>query len=261
MGKLLGLITTAAAPDTPPAPPRLLAPQVGEKLAAADARLAGLKTQIAELALDEALARPGAPEKLAALNKQIGGAQIEADQLRLAHRLALTRDARSTAEARARIRSAQFAAMGNHARGRFEAMVEMCVGLETAAKAYRRYLDLTDKMAAALPIGTTFPAGMSAYSMELKVDGKIYPSELGPLIAGEMFRHAGVADPEHSGLLLPGAHPPTMAMAYQPDAIEPISESVRRINEHFLATVKDQIEAMERAEEERIAQGNFAATN
>jgi hypothetical protein len=198
---------------------RLLAPQVGEKLEAAEARLAGLKTQIAELALDDALARPGAPEKLAAQNKQIGGAQTAADQLRLAHRLALAKDARATAEARNRIRAAQFAAMQNHARGRFEAMVEMCVGLETAAKAYRRYLVLTDKMAAALPIGTTFPPGMSAH-------------------------------PEQGGIL-PGAHPMTLSLADRPHEAEPISESVKRINEHFLSAVKDQIEAMEQAEEER----------
>jgi hypothetical protein len=235
-----------------------VATEVEGKLQAARERLGDLEAQVSATALDAALGEQGAAERLVALNNQMDIARREVEQLAGAHRLALQRDARALAEARAKIRQSQLAAMQSHARARLEAMVELCTAIEVAAKAYGRFLDCTDKMAMATPTGM-IPHAIMWHTLDMMIDGRAFPASIEVVVAGEMFRHRDErhADKKHG--FLPGARPPTASQVLRPDVIEPATEGVKRMNEYLVSAIKDRLESIERADYSQIEQGNLPA--
>ena len=119
-----------------------LAAEVLPKLEAARTRLAELESHVNAAALAATLNEPGAAGRLAHLNNQLDVARRDVTQLEGAHRLAIQRDAAAQAAIEAKARSVQLAVLQDIADQRLEAMVELCRGIEIAAKAHTRSLSI-----------------------------------------------------------------------------------------------------------------------
>ena len=189
--------------DLKPEPQRTnLAAEVAPKLEAARARLAELESHVNAAALAVALDEPGASDRLANLNDRLDVARRDVAQLEGAHRLAIQRDAQAQAAIEAKARQTELAALQKIADARHQAMVELCRGLEMAAKAHTRFVDLTGKFALALPTGQ-IPHAINWNHVGILIDGVEFPAALPVVVAGEMFRHA--VGPQDA---LPGSRPP-----------------------------------------------------
>jgi hypothetical protein len=223
--------------------PRRLAHGVEAKLRSAEQWLADLQAQVDDLALSKALDEPGATERLTELEGKIRAARDNVNQLGGAHRLAIRKDAESAAKARSKIRNSQFAALQSHARSRSAAMAELSEGIEQASKAYRRFLGFTERMAAALPVGTTLPPTSMGSLGE-------FGSALGyaeKLIAAEMWKFSGIGQIGDRGAL-PGASPPNVSLQFNPGQIRPAVEVIEEANSHLLDSIKRQIAVCDEAE-------------
>jgi hypothetical protein len=230
-----------------------IAPAVAEKLASAEQHRASLESEIASVALDAALERPGAAAKLSALEKQITVARDKCSQLSAASRLAQQRDSRVEAQAVAKARLAQVATMQRHADARLKAMEEFSRSIKPAAEAYARFLIETDNMANAAPTGI-LQQTIIWDLLETMLEGQVWPASVDVIASGEMYRHSAAMK---ARALMPGAKPPIDKLRGQPEAIEPIAEGVKRLNDYLISLFRDQIEAIERDALERIEQGNF----
>jgi hypothetical protein len=237
---------------TDKAPHWPIAPAVAEKLAAAEQHRADLESEIAVVALDAALERPGAAAKLSALEKQINVARDRCSQLSAASRLAKQRDSRMEIQATAKARQAQVATMQRHADARLKAMEDFSRSIKPAADAYAKFLTETDNMANAAPTGILQQAIIWDL-LETMLDGQVWPASVDIIAAGEIYRHSAAAK---GRALMPGASPPTMQLRDMPDKIEPIAEGVKRLNEYLLRLFKDGIETAERDALAQIGQGD-----
>lgn len=231
----------------PPKPRTDLAAEIAPKLEAARAHRDELEKQATEAALADALGESGAAGRLAQLNSQIDIARRDVNQLEAAHRLAAHRDATARAAAEAKARQDQLGILQGHAEARFAAMVELCAGLEVAAKAYARFLDETKQFAIAWPTGIS-PYTVPWLDLTTLVDGRAFPAPVAAVVASEMFRHTPPGGKE-----LPGAKPLIELFRLQPAAIEPATEAVRRTNDFLIGEIKDRFEAMERATAQRLS--------
>jgi hypothetical protein len=230
-----------------PITPTNLAATVETKLNAARQQLAELDGQVGAAALAASLDEPGAGKRLADLNGRLETARRDVAQLEGAHRAALDRDAHSLATWEACGRRAQLDDLQRVADARLKAMGELCAALETAAKAYTKFIDLTDAMAVALPTGVIQHQVIWRMA-DILIEGRGFPATFDVLVGAEMFRHA--ADPSRA--LLPGGRPPTEAQRLQPGAIEPASEAVRRMNDYVVGAIRERFEAIERADAARF---------
>jgi hypothetical protein len=224
-----------------------LAAEVAPKLESARTRLAELERHLSAAALAATLDEPGAADRLATLNDRLDVARRDVTQLEGAHRLAIQRDAAAQAAIEAKARQAELTALQAAADARLKAMVETCRGLETAAKAYTRFVEATAKMALALPTGQ-IPHAINWSHADIMIDGRVFPAALDVVVAGEMFRHA--VGPQDA---LPGSRPPTEGQRLRPAAIEPAAEAVRRMNEYLVGTIREKYAALERADAVRLA--------
>jgi hypothetical protein len=231
---------------------RPIAPAVAEKLAAAEQHRANLEGHIATAALDAALERQGAALRVTTLDKQLAAARDKCQQLAAALRLARQQDARALAAADANARQAQLAVMKEHAEARLKAMTEFGIAIKAAAEAYAQFLDCTDQMAVAMPTGV-IPQMIHWGMLETMIEGRLFPAEIDKIVSGEMFRHA-----KGRGAL-PGARPLTEGFRLRPDAIEPATESVARVNYYLVSPISERFDVIERDEQARIAQGDFPA--
>jgi hypothetical protein len=222
-----------------------LAAEVAPKMEAARARLAELEGHVNAAAL--AANEPGAAGRLAHLNNQLDVARRDVAQLEGAHRLAIQRDATAQAAFEAKARQAELAALQKIADTRLEAMVEVCVAIEAAAKSYTKFCDLTGKMAMALPTGM-IPHAINWNHADTMIDGRVFPAALDILVAAEMFRHA--IGPQDA---LPGSRPPTEGQRLRPAAIEPAAEAIKRMHEYLIGTIREKFAALERADAVRLA--------
>jgi hypothetical protein len=209
-------------------PPRRLAPAVKEKLEAAEARLAGLESQSADLALDVALDASGAAERAARLDRDLVAARNNVARLRVALEKATERDVDADAAQQREIQLRQFGEFERFVALRADAMAELTAALERAARAHGKFLAATDAMVGAVPIDTTLPAGITGA-------GEIGRAMTAALVAGEMFRLSAPLG------ALPGARPPSEYYRLQPEAIEPALDSVKLTNGHLLEFVRRQL--------------------
>jgi hypothetical protein len=209
-------------------PPRRLAPAVKEKLDFAEARLASLEAQIADLALDEAIGAPGAAERVAKIDKELVALRNNVARLQVALSAAEERDAAADAAERREIQLRQFGEFERFVSLRAEAMAELAGALERAAKAHGKFLAATDAMVAGVPVGCQLPAGITGA-------GEIGRAMTAALVAGEMFRLSAPLG------AIPGSRPPSEYYRLQPEAIEPALDSVKLTNGHLLEYVRRQL--------------------
>jgi hypothetical protein len=224
-----------------------LATEVAPKLEAARARLAELEGYESAAALAATLNEPGAAGRLATLNAKLDVARRDVAQLEGAHRLAVQRDAIAQAAFEARARDAELTALQKIADARLAAMIETCNAIETAAKSYTKFVDATTKMALALPTGM-IPQAINWNHTDIMIDGRVFPAANDVVVAGEMFRHA--VGPQDA---LPGSRPPTEGLRLRPAAIEPAAESIKRMHEYLIGTIREKFAALERADAVRLA--------
>jgi hypothetical protein len=215
--KQAGETAASAADKTLP-----LAPQIAEKVSAAETRLSDLHSELGELAFAAQLGDAEADAKLDALSEKLRGATEAVAQLRAAHQRALEADAAAEAAALRERQAASLEALERHATARLEVMTRLASAIGTAHRALNEFRDLSDKMVNAVPEGVTLPAGLVLEPLSA--------------IAAEMFRHA-----ETGGHVLPGAVPPDFTYRDSPSTIEPLADLVKRNNEWLIGLLRDQL--------------------
>jgi hypothetical protein len=220
--KQAGEIAVSAADKTLP-----LAPQIAEKLSAAETRLFNLHGELGEVALAAQLGDAEADAKLDVLSEKLRGATEAVAQLRAAHQRALEADAAAEAVALRERQAASLEALERHATARLEVMTRLANAIETAHHALNEFRDLSDKMVNAVPEGVS-PPGLVFEPLSA--------------IAAEMFRHA-----ETGGHVLPGAIPPDFSRRDAPSTIEPITALVERNNHWLIGFLRDQLGSVEAA--------------
>jgi hypothetical protein len=158
--------------------------------------------------------------------------------------LAAQKDALAGIEAHGRTQEQQLAAMERHSAERQAAIREIAKGCELISESYQRYLTATAAMAQAQPVGTVLPEAA------LGPNGHYGPALGGieRLIMAEFFRHWSADRPPPVW-----ARPPDESMRYQPAAIEPAVDVLRRADEFILAAVRGQIEAGQQTARDLIA--------
>jgi hypothetical protein len=228
-----GIMTAAAATVTALFRDRPLAPQVADRLAAAEARAADLTRQIAALSLDEVLGEAGVAAKRQALEKEQATATAEVERLRQAHRQATARDQRAEADAQATKLAGQMAEFERIAGVRHAAMVDVCTHLEAATVAYGRFIAGTAALMENFPEGTKRPAG-SEFALGYATAE----------IAGEMWRHGDPGQIGAPGNTLPGAASPRFDLAHAPDRIEAAHVIVAGWNTYLVESVRAQIDVI-----------------
>jgi hypothetical protein len=179
-------------------------------------------------------------------------ARRDVSQLEQALRIATDRDERSAAAADAFHRRADLVKLEAIAKARLEAMTTLCGALATAAKSYADFLQLTEDMAGAWPTGLVRTIVMWRDLETIMPDGVSFPAPIEKIVASEMFRLAA-DDEQGRRRLLPGAHPLIELLRLQPNLIEPATEAVARSNGFLVGTIRDKLDAMERANAEPIA--------
>jgi hypothetical protein len=212
---------------------RPLAPQVAERLAAAEAAQADLQTRVSALALDEELGESGAGTRRKALEAELASAVATVTRLRNAHRQALQRDARAEIASTAKRLETQFAELQHAAGVRHAAMVQLCTAIEAASNAYRTYIAATTVMQDVFPDGTKRPAG-----------SEIMFSYATDLVAGEMHRHSDPGQIGQRGSALPGARSPHFNLTFDPAGAVPAHVTVEGWNSFILESVKRQIDVI-----------------
>jgi hypothetical protein len=185
------------------------------------------------LALDEALGAIGAAERVVKIDRELGAAKNQVGRLRTALEQAERRDAAADAQERRAVQAEQFAKFEQYAMARQTAINELAAGIEQAAKAYRRFMGLTDGMVGSIPTGTTLPAGVLGM-------GELGENRINALIAAEMYRHSDIHHIGEKGAL-PGARPGIEYFRLVPEQIEPAAEVVAAQNNSMLSHVRNQL--------------------
>lgn len=189
------------------------------------ARLADLRHQHATACLDALDGNATERDRL--------GAEIEAEERDLARlelALGAARD-RAVEEARQQntaLRASRVHSATIHFRSREKAARELQEALEAVGKAWRDLLAKTDKAFASAP--DPLPAGSMMTVASLK-----------ELVAKELFRVSGQPGALHRGRALPGADPHDVTNTGNPDAVEPISSVIRRVDDHAIALLRGEI--------------------
>lgn len=122
-------------------------------------------------------------------------------------------------------------------------MDDFCAALKGASAAYVRFVDATNELALAVPTGV-LPYSIDWESLGVMLDGTEFPAGVEIVIASQMFRDAGTTESGRR-CKLPGARPLTETTRMNPAAIEPATESVRRMHEWLLSEVKDRFDALD----------------
>jgi hypothetical protein len=213
---------------------RRIAPDVGERLEKAKARLAALEAEHGRLALAATLNETGATGKLATWEKQVSAAKSEIGQLEAAHEVAQLRDRADEARRDVAVRREQYTKLEKHAAARVKAAKKMSAGLALFAEGYSEFLPHTGAMVDGLPSGCEWPP---AWAHHL--------SRAEPAICNEMWRHSAVKQIGERGVALPGAKPLNEINRYQPEMIRPLAETVAESNEYLLSAIRSQIETAE----------------
>jgi len=137
-----------------------------------------------------------------------------------------------------------------HADARLAAMVELCEASQKAAAAYIDFLDATDKMALAMPLGLV-PHAVSWHLLPLLLDNGEFPGRVEVAVAAELYRH-GVLRADGRGML-PGAAPPVESQRLRPASIEPASAAVERQNTYLLGLIDARLRAIEESNAAKFA--------
>jgi hypothetical protein len=197
---------------------RPLAPQVAAALSAAEARRAELTGQLASLALDEVLSEPGVAAKRQSIERELAGVTAEVERLGHAHLSALRRDRLAVVAARSRALQEQLAEFERIAAARHAAISDLCTHVEAATASYRTFVECNSALLRSFPAGTRRPAGteqMFGYAEAL--------------VAGELYRHGGVAGIGQRGHALPGAKAPHFNTTFNPGAIQSAADTVNAL--------------------------------
>lgn len=216
--------------------PKPHAPAAAERLAAAEASLAQLETEIGPLALAASEGESSASKKLAALEERISIARREVQKLEAAHRHAILIDRRNDAAAAAKMRHEQLAIFEASAAARIAAMTEVLDLIGKAAKAYDRYVTETQKMVIAVPTGTHLPVMALGDG-----SGGSWLGDGDVLIGREAYRMAGVAR-------LPFARAPALSDGHNAGAISPGSGLLADAQQAALREIKGQISRIDQAD-------------
>jgi hypothetical protein len=203
---------------------RPLAPQIAERLTAAEARLAGLERQLGDATLSDQLGLLGGSENLAALTKELREGRETVAALRVAHARALERDAAAEADARLARQRAALAVVESHAAARLEHATKLAAAYAAAHTAYKALREATDAMMSALPEGTALPPGLALYDSSA-------------LWLAEQWRLH-----EPGGPHLPGAVAPDVTMLDQPQNVVPAVAVYQQSNAAVLDALTQQIE-------------------
>jgi hypothetical protein len=236
---ILPLRKAATPPPPPPSPPEMLADAVRPQLADAERVLTALQDQVAEAALDRALAKSGAAARLTTLNHQITSAERDVAQLRAALEIAEQRDAATVRAGRhvRRLNSLKDFETVVHARN--TAGKKLGETLAQASAAYRAFVETQQSLPAILPLDVT-----------LNESERMTLNELTPdlLVAGELYRLGAVLNRQGTavtGFALPGARPAGVAGINNPAAIPALVDRVEGSTAWILNWARERVAALE----------------
>lgn len=225
--------------------------EVSDKLDAAIAGLAELEAQTDGFAVAAVQKKQGAEQKLSAHRKRIRDTETSIEDFRLLLKVAERTDARAASEAKHEHALAELAEFECLTKVKNKAVADFCKGAEMAQKAFLVILEANHRLSNALPRGCRFPPGVTPYSGEAVISGKVFPATTDILAAAEMYRHSGISDIGQTGAM-PGARALSHEVLFNADQTEPWSESTARMNGFLLSSLRDQIETAYRFEIEQL---------
>jgi hypothetical protein len=216
------------------------APPIAAEIDAAEIALAALEAGRGTAALS-AMTEGGDVNAIAKLDAEVTTLRTKLHNLRAALRAAAEADARRAADARYKQQMDDLGAFEAVLAKRDTAVGKCCGAIKAAAEAYREILELSDAVAALLPEACKFPDGFSAFAGEVVVDGRAQAAPIEHLVSHEMYRHSGITRPGQGGAL-PGSKPFSLSTIFRADAVEPWSESSKRLSAYLADAVRNQIE-------------------
>ena len=102
-------------------------------------------------------------------------------------------------------------------------------------------MDQTERMALAMPTGMIQPA-VAWHELHTLLNGVHFPASIDKVVLGEMHRHA-----PSEKRALPGAAPLVEELRLRPQAADPATEGVRRMDEYLISTIQETIDSIEHA--------------
>jgi hypothetical protein len=222
------------------AAPTRRTPAAREKLAAAEATLAGLEADVGSLALEASEGKAGAEKALAAHRARIDQAARNVDELRRAVGLAERLDREADAAGAAKMRAEQLGQFKLAMKAREEAMAAVLAAGSAMAAAYGEYSEATLRAQIAVPTGTAVPQmGIGPNAL--------YGPAFGPcerLILAELYRLAPARADGIGRFVLPFAKPISEMLRNQPDAIAPGIGELRAANQAIMQEIEAQVSAL-----------------
>lgn len=234
MAKLMQLFKRGEA-DGP------LAPAIATEIAQTETTLAALEGKRGAAALAAVTDQAGGDAALTKLEAEIVATNGKLRNLRAAHRLASERDARQQIEEQTRERLEQLSRLEAELTKRDELVAKFCEGAKIAAESYRGIREITAFLTGFIPAGCALPNGMSLFNGECLVDGVGFPAPMEHIAAAELYRHAQIRSVGDVGTL-PAAAPFSLSTIYRSEALEPWSESSKRMSAYFVDVLRGQIE-------------------
>jgi hypothetical protein len=216
------------------------APAAREKLAAAEAGLAGLEADVGVLALDASEGRAGAEKALAAHRGKIETAERQVSEMRRAVALASHLDQKAAAAAAASMRVDQLAEFKKAMTGRDKSMARVLELFGAAAKEYGRYSEATLAAQIAVPVGTVIPV------MAIGPNG-LYGPAFGPcerLVLAELYRLAPERQDGVGRFVFSFCKPSSEQTRGQPAAIKPGIDELLAADNAIIAEIEAQVEKL-----------------
>jgi hypothetical protein len=217
------------------------APAAREKLATAEAVLAGLEANVASLALEASEGKAGAEKALASHRSQIELAERSVSELRRAVALAERLDRQAAATGAAQLRAEQLSEFQKQFVAREKAMDSVLKAAADMATAYGEYSEATLRTLSAVPAGTVVP------QMSIGSEGFAGPA-FGPcerLILAEMYRMAPERADGIGRFVLPFAKPSSEFVRGNPGEIKPGIDELREADAAIVADIGRQIEKLD----------------
>jgi hypothetical protein len=227
-------------------------PRVDAEIAAAEEKLAKLEAGRGEAVL-AAMADGGDPAAVERLDVEVRGLQAKLHNLGAAAWAAHERDVRARSDERARRQVYCWEAFKTGLAARDEAVARYCDAAAQLAEAFHDILEFSAGLEILLPEGTRLPAGATAFSGEVMINGQAHPAPLEHLCAFELYRHSNITRPGQHAAALPGAKPFNLSTVYDSAAIEPWTAATVRVSNFLADAVLRQIEQQREIDLEAIA--------
>jgi hypothetical protein len=205
----------------------LQAPEIEERIAAAEREFADVERTHGEAALDAVAGDEAAIARLNDVVAQMARTRDKITMLHAAHRAAIQRDEATVKAQRVALRKTQLASVKKHLDARDEAATALCKALEDAAKQFHLLLDRSEKAKEACPIDLEWP-----------YDSFCEPMPIREAVVHELFR-ISASPGDQDSRALPGAQPTNFDYEWQPKAIAPMAPTIHKASAQTLAALKE----------------------